>query len=80
MKQNKDHAKGHADLEIIEIRSLKLNFRDFDKDVILKVLLIGDAFAHQFKKQSALYETASALRGPRVRSGSQWRRATTASC
>ena len=37
-------------------------FSALDKDVILKVLLIGDAFAHQFKKQSALYETASAMR------------------
>ena len=37
-------------------------FSTLDKDVILKVLLIGDAFAHQFRKQSALYETASAMR------------------
>ena len=37
-------------------------FSGLDKDSILRVLLIGDAFAHQFGKQSALYETASALR------------------
>ena len=37
-------------------------FAALDKDTILKVLLVGDAFAHGFKKQSALYETASALR------------------
>ena len=37
-------------------------FSSLDKDQILRVLLIGDAFAHQFGKQEALYETASALR------------------
>ncbi len=37
-------------------------FSALDKDTILKVLLVGDAFAHGFRKQSALYETASALR------------------
>ena len=37
-------------------------FSSLEKDQILKVLLIGDAFAHQFKKQSALYATASAMR------------------
>ncbi len=37
-------------------------FGALDKDTILKVLLVGDAFAHGFKKQSALYETASALK------------------
>ena len=37
-------------------------FSGLDKDVVLRVLLVGDAFAHQFGKQSALYATASALR------------------
>ena len=37
-------------------------FSGLEKDVVLRVLLIGDAFAHQFGTQEALYATASALK------------------
>lgn len=37
-------------------------FADLGRDTILKVLLIGDAFAHSMGKKACLYETASALK------------------